>query len=142
MDWNLLFPLLEKFGSWLGPVAATIIGGWGATKFTEKSLDKRSLREARAARLTLLEEKAEEIIAGSIRAIAGKTIVELNFIDPSVRLYFDQGVIAAYESLRHEIESNSSENVLSTRTASAVVVSQKNNLASELRRFLKNPVIK
>ena len=142
MDWNLLFPLIETFGSWLGPVAATIIGGYGATKFTEGSLDKRSLREAKAARLTFLEAKAEEIIAGAIRAIAGKTVVELNFIDPVVRLYFDQGVIKAYEGLRSKVEDSLAETVVSASTATAVANAQKNHLANELKRFLGSPVIK
>ena len=133
---------MENFGSWLGPVAATIIGGYGATKFTERSLDKRSLREAREARLTLLEAKAEEIIAGANRAIAGKTVVELNFIDPVVRLYFDQGVIKAYESLRSKVENNLAENVVSGKTVTAVANEKKNHLANELKRFLRNPVIK
>lgn len=142
MDCNLLLPLLEKFGSWFGPVAATIIGGYGATKFTENSLDKRSLREARAARITLLEAKAEEIIAGANRAIAGETVVELNFIDPAVRLYFDQEVIKAYENLRETMENNLLSNVVSDKKVAYSLNYQKNKLASELKRFLLNPVIK
>lgn len=142
MDWNLLFPLLEKIGSWLGPVAATLIGGYGATKFTENSLDKRSLREARAARITLLETKAEEIIAGANRAIAGRTVVELNIIDPAVRLYFDQKVIDAYEILRSKVEDSLIRNVVSDATVTNVLNHKKNKLAGELKRFLRNPVIK
>lgn len=142
MDWNLLIPLMEKLGSWLGPVAATIVGGYSATKFTERSLDKRSLREARAARLTFLEAKSEQVIAGANRAIAGKTVVELNFIDPVVRLYFDQGVITAYESLRRAVEDNLAEKVVSAKTLSSAVTAHKNELAKELKRFLHGPMIK
>lgn len=141
MDWTLLIPVVEKLGSWLGPVAATIIGGYGATKFTERSLDKRLLREQKAARLSTLEAKAEEVVAGAIRAIAGRTVVELNFIDPVVRLYFDEGVIAAYESLRSAVEDQA-EDVISEKSMKARATVQKNQLTKELKRFLHNPAMK
>ncbi len=88
-----------------------------------------------------MEAKAEEVVAGAIRAIAGRTVVELNFIDPVVRLYFDEGVIAAYENLRSAVEDQA-ENVISEKSWKARATVQKNQLTKELKRFLHNPAMK
>lgn len=142
MDWVQLLPFASKFGDWLGPVAATITGGYFANRFTEKALDKKSAREARAARLTVLEAKAEVVLAGASKAISEKSVKELDHVDPIVRLYFDQGVVNAYGSLRKALEDTFMNNVLSAGAVRAHGELQKNELAKELNRFLQTPVVK
>jgi len=142
MDWVPLLPFVSKIGDWLGPVAATVTGGYFANRFTEKALDKKSSREARAARLTVLEAKAEVVLAGAAKAISEKSVKELDAVDPIVRLYFDQGVVNAYGSLKKALEDPFMNNVLSAGTMRVHGELQKNQLAKELNRFLQAPLVK
>lgn len=142
MDWVQFLPFVSKFGDWLGPVAATVTGGYFANRFTQKALDKNSAREARAARLTLLEAKAEVVLAGATKAISEKSVKELDVVDPVVRLYFDQGVVTAYGALRKALRDPYMNNVLSAGTMRVHGELQKNQLAKELNRFLRNSFAK
>lgn len=142
MDWVQIVPLIEKFGGWFGPVAATVTGGYFTNRFTGKALDKKSVREARAARLTVLETKAEAVLTGVNKAIAERSVKELDLVDPVVRLYFDQGVVDAYEALRAKVDDKHLCNVVSASIVSAHGSAQRNKLAKELNRFLQTPLIK
>lgn len=142
MDWVQVVSLIEKFGSWFGPVAATVTGGYFTNRFTNKALDKKSAREARAARLALLETKAEAVLSAATKAIADRSVKELDLVDPVVRLYFDNGVVDAYEALRAKVDDKNIANVVSASTISAHGAAQRNKLAKELNRFLQTPLIK
>jgi len=142
MDWTQLVPLIGKFGAWLGPVAATVTGGYFTNKFTQKALDTKSARESRAARLAVLEAKAEAVLAGANKAMAEKSVKELDLVDPAIRLYFDQGVVDAYEALRKTLDDKNIGNVLSAGLISNYGSSQRNKLANELNRFLKNTSVR
>lgn len=142
MDWGQLVPFIGKLGDWLGPVAATVTGGFFANRFTEKSLDKKSAREARAGRLTLLETKAEAVLAAAAKAIADKNVKELDVVDPTVRLYFDQGVVNAYESLRKTLDDKYMSMISSAGVIANHGALQRNRLAKELNRFLQTPTAK
>ncbi|MFK0033080.1 hypothetical protein [Pseudomonas monteilii] len=141
MDLALLVPLLGKFGGWLGPVAATVIGGYFTNRFTGSALDKKSVREARAARLTILKTKAEAVLASANKAIGENSVKELDLVDPAVRLYFDQGVVDAYEALRKVLDDKLLGQVISSSLITARGVAERNKLAKELNRFLQTPLV-
>ncbi|WP_459205951.1 hypothetical protein ACSMEV_15565 [Pseudomonas sp. MLB6B] len=141
MDCVQFLPFISKFGDWLGPVAATVVGGYFVNVFTEKALNKKSLREAQAARMTLLESKAEVVLGGAAKAITEKNAKELDVVDPVVRLYFDQGVVDAYVSLKEALKDAYLNHVVSAGTVRVQGESQKSQLARELNRFLRAQLV-
>lgn len=128
-------PIIDKFGSWAGPVLATVIGAFAGNWFSQKSLDKQALRSSAEARRSLLEAKAEKIVNAANSAIACSEADMLRGVDSLVRLHFDAEVVSAYESLIRAVRDDDRTSLTIT-SANEVMIVKKNALTVELNRSI------
>lgn len=135
MDLLDFLPIIDKFGSWAGPVVSTVIGAYAGNWFSQKSLDKQAVRNSAESRRALLEVKAEKIVNAANSAIACSEADMLRGVDSLVRLHFDAGVVSAYESLSQAVRDDGSTS-LTIKSAKEVLSIKKNALAAELNRSI------
>ncbi len=136
MEFIEFLPLIEKFGSWAGPVASTISGAFAGSWFSQRYMDKQASRDLSEKRKSLLEIKAEEILNSANSAIACNDVSLLERVDAMVRLHFDTAVVVAFEDLIESIKSYG-DAMLVMSSVEARLKMTKNTLAAELGRSIR-----